>query len=67
MKPLLILIALVCVGCVEANSNGSSREYYIDQAADHGHLYLVAVGRGSYGISALSMIHAEHCQCKGGR
>ena len=65
MKTLLLIIALVLGGCVRPEIKQAERtnfEYdvYIDTL--RGHEYIIYDGYKSGGI-----IHAEHCQCKGGK
>lgn len=68
MKPLILLIAIVLVGCLSQDANGTSRnpDYYIDHIVDNGHSYLVVVTSVNYGYHQANIIHAEHCNCKGG-
>lgn len=68
MKTLLLLIALVLVGCLSQDANGTSRnpDYYVDHIVDNGHSYLVVVTKVYCGHHA-NIIHAEHCKCKEGK
>lgn len=65
MKPLLLLIALVLVGC---DRDGALHEPTYDKPygmyADtvSGHIYITT--QSGYGVTT---IHAEHCKCKGGK
>lgn len=64
MKPLII-IALVLGGCGEPYTpaeHKSNWNYDLFVDSLYGHKYIIYDGYRSGNI-----IHAEHCQCKGGR
>ena len=62
MKTLLILIALVLVGCGDTKEklNKAVQEYSVYQDTIAGHVYLTS----TVNLSGISTIHAEHCSCK---
>lgn len=74
MKPLILIIALVVLaGCAAKEESTNQPTYteperytnwHYDLFVDsvRGHEYIIYDGYKSGGI-----IHAEHCQCKGGR
>ena len=67
MTPLLLLIALVLVGCGEPSKQTNKTptlgdEEWVEERQYKGHVYLIWQGYSGRG----ALIHAEHCNCKGG-
>ena len=66
MKTIILLIALVLVGChpkQEPNRHTPTYDRPYGMYADTvwGHIYITTTGR------SISTIHAEHCNCKEGK
>lgn len=65
MKPLILIIALVLGGCQRdgvVHQATYDKPYYICADTVSGHIYLTT--QSGHGVTT---VHAEHCQCKGGR
>jgi len=61
MKSLLLLIALVLVGChPRREPDPNERPYGMYADTLWGHIYITTQG----GRGVTSTIHAEHCKCK---
>lgn len=63
MKPLILIIALVLVGChPKREPTPNDRPYGMYADTVWGHIYITTDHH-----RGISTVHAEHCQCKGGR